>query len=555
MNVKLNKISQDLLEAVKDSSKKGTEPYDTTAEVVRLDGNTAWVHISGGVDETPVRKTIDCKVNDIVQIRVGGGDAFIIGNVTSPPTDDTKVIEVEKKTDKIAKGVESIGAIAGNTNQYFWHTERGIDTGAHITEIPRDEFLKDPENGGFNALMRSIGFAIRYGLVEHSIFGFDHSRIGLPDGSHIEMKEDGFKVYDDGGSLVFEVSTTASPTVRNTEVTVDENSATVTTGSGGLKTVIWTLKNTPILSEKVYTAYFADGVEISGQFGIDFDEETTEQTFTYNSMGFKASIDGTALTLQQTSGTPIEGVLSVNYYYSWDGYAPAFSFGLPTRDNAGANSATFGDITQAPGECAFATGLGNIAEGDYSFVGGEGNTAQGWAQTVFGRFNQPMDDSYPFVVGNGQRASAKSNAMALDHGGTIHLNGTVYVGCNADSTGGRELGKQEELSGNGSGSSPSSTSLSKLAELCDITDGTWIINASVRFPANSTGTRACELGIGSSQYGASYVARSSVGNGVEAMETTLVVNVTGTKKVTLFARQNSGSNMTVTYYYKATRIN
>lgn len=90
MSLRFNKVSKDLLNTIKESPKKGTTPYDSVAEVVRIDGDTAWVHIAGGVDETPVSRTIDCKEGDMVQIRVGGGTAWITGNSTAPPTDDTK---------------------------------------------------------------------------------------------------------------------------------------------------------------------------------------------------------------------------------------------------------------------------------------------------------------------------------------------------------------------------------------------------------------------------------------------------------------------------------
>ena len=63
--------------------------------------------------------------------------------------------------------------IANNTAQYFWFTEDGTDTGAHITEIPREDFEADPSNGGGNLLARSNGIAIRDGLNELATFSAD----------------------------------------------------------------------------------------------------------------------------------------------------------------------------------------------------------------------------------------------------------------------------------------------------------------------------------------------------------------------------------------------
>lgn len=86
----IDKMAKTIIEAVKHSENKGTQPYDTTAEVIRVEGDTAWVYISGGVSETPVKKTINCVKGDIVQVRVGGGSAWITGNESKPPTDDAK---------------------------------------------------------------------------------------------------------------------------------------------------------------------------------------------------------------------------------------------------------------------------------------------------------------------------------------------------------------------------------------------------------------------------------------------------------------------------------
>lgn len=85
----MSEIVKDFIKAVKEE-KQGTSPYDTPATVTRIDGDTAWVHIPGGGDETPVKLTVNAKAGDLVQLRVGGGRAWITGNATAPPTDDTR---------------------------------------------------------------------------------------------------------------------------------------------------------------------------------------------------------------------------------------------------------------------------------------------------------------------------------------------------------------------------------------------------------------------------------------------------------------------------------
>ena len=82
--------------------------------------------------------------------------------------------------------------IAEDTNQYFWHTETGTDTGAHITEIPKEDFEADPANGGGNLLARSNGIAVRDGLTELATFSADGSQIGTDD--YVRVDTDGLAI-------------------------------------------------------------------------------------------------------------------------------------------------------------------------------------------------------------------------------------------------------------------------------------------------------------------------------------------------------------------------
>lgn len=97
MSSSFNKIARDLAYTLRNANTSKPAPYDTQAEVRRIEGNTAWVHIPGGIDETPVQLTTSAKKGDIVQVRVSGGRAWLYGNKTSPPTDDTKANEADKK--------------------------------------------------------------------------------------------------------------------------------------------------------------------------------------------------------------------------------------------------------------------------------------------------------------------------------------------------------------------------------------------------------------------------------------------------------------------------
>lgn len=104
-----------IVEAIKQASTPKTSSYDTSAEVVRVEDGIAWVHIPGGVAETPVKLTIDAKAGDIVQVRVGGGQAWLTGNASAPPTDDSTAdrvaVELEEAKDAIFQAIQAVSIL------------------------------------------------------------------------------------------------------------------------------------------------------------------------------------------------------------------------------------------------------------------------------------------------------------------------------------------------------------------------------------------------------------------------------------------------------------
>lgn len=117
----MNNLIKELKNAI--AKEKGTSAYDTDAKVVRIDGTTAWVHIPGGVEETPVNMSINARTGDMVRVRVENGGAYLLGNMTSPPTDDhlaknaeDKAIQAESAAG-IAKQAAEIAAIESQEAQ------------------------------------------------------------------------------------------------------------------------------------------------------------------------------------------------------------------------------------------------------------------------------------------------------------------------------------------------------------------------------------------------------------------------------------------------------
>ena len=111
----------------------------------------------------------------------------------------------------------------------------------------------------------------------------------------------------------------------------------------------------------------------------------------------------------------------------------------------------------------------------------------------------------------------------------------------------------EQFSGVITESLANSTSITKLADLTTLEEGSWVFTVSVRFSAATKGTRAIMLAVDDTQYGATYVAEAANNNGQAFTSTMTFVN-RADATVNIYARQNSGAAMNVTVYWRAMRI-
>lgn len=91
------------------------------------------------------------------------------------------------------------------TAQYFWHNTTdsgaGEGAGAHITEIPKEDFIDDPDAGGMNTLINTDGMAVRDGLTELGVFSAEQIRLGDFDGGNIVIVPTGFNINNAGIQL------------------------------------------------------------------------------------------------------------------------------------------------------------------------------------------------------------------------------------------------------------------------------------------------------------------------------------------------------------------
>lgn len=184
----LNEFVKEIASAMKQSK---TKAYDTVAKVLRVDEKTAYVHIDGGADETPAQMAINCKSGDTVKIRVSGGKAWLTGNLTSPPTDDTAAEKVKQSHERFKKGTaknfglqnEKIINAAKTATNFIDYID---DVGLVVGDM-RGNTLKQ------NTLLDAYGMAVRNGNREIVRFG---------TAPIVITNTDGDKNYDGFGSVM-----------------------------------------------------------------------------------------------------------------------------------------------------------------------------------------------------------------------------------------------------------------------------------------------------------------------------------------------------------------
>ena len=107
-------LAKSLQEIISNRDSRKPVPYDTDGVVTRVEENTAWVKIAGSsIPETPIDRTIDAKTGDAVKVRFDNGRAWITGNSTAPPTDDTLAQAADTKAVSayIAAGIAQESAL------------------------------------------------------------------------------------------------------------------------------------------------------------------------------------------------------------------------------------------------------------------------------------------------------------------------------------------------------------------------------------------------------------------------------------------------------------
>ena len=362
------RITKKFLSAINESNQAKTKPYDTAATVLRVEGRTAWVHIDGGADETPVQLTIDAKPGDTVRVRVGGGQAWLTGNGSAPPTDDTVAVKAEGKAEKadiLAQLAKKTADKAGKTatNYLSWSQEHGLVVSEDATEDVT-------EMQGGNTRITSDGMEVYHGQTRVAHFG-DEVILGDEDGANAYLDPDTFNVTNDDGIQFFSVDMNGE--VKGTDIYVtgqrqkgtgnvtasvsetDDFANHIQTGDNVIATFRWTLGS----------------AWRKGSITVVKGTPKTERV-TINNIAVTFSYDGNG-NYTASCTFPDVYVYFLEIKGTIESHAPSFTFGTRQGEN-GAFSASIGEGLIAIDDNQTVFGKYNAEEPDRALVVGGGTS-------------------------------------------------------------------------------------------------------------------------------------------------------------------------------------
>ena len=357
--------------------------YNATVAKVDDEG-IVWVYLAGSDKETPTSSTsAEIKRGDAVNVEWRNNKLYIAGNYSNPSAGTERVGRVEKtakNAEDTANNAESVAQsaqasaqqaqqIAADTEQHFWFTETGNDTGAHITEVTQEEWndSNSPNyHSGGNLLARSNGITVRKGLKELAT-----------------MSQSGFdaKTYD-----------------SNDEVVIAHLGYGAGNDSGG------GTSNAP---------YYTLGTRATGSQVGNYSHAEGYNNEASRYCSHAEGCDTTA-SGRYTHAEGLSCTASKDYAHA-EGYHC-------TASNYDAHAE--GSYTTASGQMSHAEGTNTVASAHYSHAQNLRTIAASSSQTALGKYNiEDTNDTYAIIVGNGTADDARSNALTVDWNGEVRIGG------------------------------------------------------------------------------------------------------------------------------------
>lgn len=160
MNVFLEVLSNEINKIKKALTQTGS---DYTATVTKVEGDTAYVQMTGSdISDTPVSMSVNAAKGDHVRVRVANGKAWITGNDSSPPTDDTKAEQAIQETRAINERINNTEEAADGRYSKIEQTVDQITLEVGVAESKADA-AQTTANGRMKADMSNKASSITIG--------------------------------------------------------------------------------------------------------------------------------------------------------------------------------------------------------------------------------------------------------------------------------------------------------------------------------------------------------------------------------------------------------
>ena len=470
-------IAKDIAQIINRSNDNKPAPYDTQATVGRIEGNTVWVQIPGGEDETPIEKTVNCTEGDKVQVRVSGGRAWITGNASAPPTDDTTAIKADTTATKAqtmasdaketAEAVEGIAeaAQASAATASAAAAQAVLDAGAASSAATAAQnSANSAQSSADNAseyAARALGnLSTVQSVAETLTWITAHGTMTLttdvtPDPTHV------YFVVDAGGDYTVNGVTYAIVTEPVTadmgtyyELSIDESLNNYVGTHLALDTEgLWLLPASSGTNKVLIATGAGSTYTVAGTYLVDSGGSTVAS---FRQDGATMSSGGTQIAhFGYGPGTDSGGGTSNAPYYTLGErylYGSIGNYSVAEGHDTtasgfvahaeGSSTEASGNYSHAEGSGTYATGRASHAEGSFSVASGLRSHAQGYwtiarrcAQTTLGEFNDPDQagsadtrGDYVLIIGNGTANDARSNALTVDWSGNVVAAGDIEDG-------------------------------------------------------------------------------------------------------------------------------
>jgi hypothetical protein len=444
------RLEKELLKLIRKAVKKDSST-DITAKVLRVEGSTAWVHIDGGAEETPVQMSIACKEGDNVRVRINNGSAYVIGNTSAPPTDDAVAIvanntaNIASESAKVAKAtaddaIEQAGvaaSAAASAQQSADAAQQSATAAGNAASQAQTKAnqaaqaasaAQNSADAAANAASVADGKAVAAGNAAAAA----QSSANAAQASADNAGEYASRALGNLSTVQSVAETLAWITAHGT--------MTITTDTSLDPTHVYFVRDAngdyTVGNYKYSVVSEPDVSQLSNYYVLSIDESLNNYVATHlavtneglwiipASNGFKVLIATGAGSTYTTAGTYIIdgngntiGEFTANAVTIGSRLSP-YSTGLKSMvlgvdcvaggNNSfaeGRNTQAIGTESHAEGYVTFATGIGSHAQGrgttasgNYSHAGGYGSTAEGFASHA-GGYNTIAGTSYQAVFG------------------------------------------------------------------------------------------------------------------------------------------------------------